>query len=371
MTSLFTTEIAHKLRLIRETLAESGAAGLRLRGTDWFSWATAGATHTVVLAAETGVAEVLVTAEGAWMITDEIEAPRFKDEELPGREDPAGGYQLFAHPWADATARDAFVRDATGGGKVLSDRPTSTEAAIPSILISHKRILLPTEIDRYRQVGRLASAAMTEVLTQAQPNWTEDRLAGAGAAALWERGLHPALTLAAGARRLPLYRHPTPTQEAIGQLAMLVFCARGQGLVISLTRFVYFGGMSPEQAKLHQQIREVEAVALDHSQPGASLDQVYGAIAQAYTQQGYPNAIREHHQGGTAGYAPREVVATPATSDRLAANMVIAWNPSLPGSKIEDTFVIQADGSLENLSLDPNWQTVDVNGRARPVPLER
>lgn len=49
---------------MRSALAETRAAGVRLRGTDWFSWATAGANHTVVLAAETGVAEVFVTARG-------------------------------------------------------------------------------------------------------------------------------------------------------------------------------------------------------------------------------------------------------------------------------------------------------------------
>jgi hypothetical protein len=75
---------------------------------------------------------------------------------------------------------------------------------------------------------------MTEVLQAAQPTWTEYQLAGAGAEALWSRGLHPALTLVAGERRLPLYRHATPTGEKIGRQAMLVFCARGYGLYANL-----------------------------------------------------------------------------------------------------------------------------------------
>jgi hypothetical protein len=369
----YAAEIAHKLKLMRAALSD-GVTGLRLRGTDWFSWATAGATHTVLLAAETGAAEILVTAEGAWLLTDEIEAQRFIDEELPGRDESAGGYKLFAHPWADSTARKAFVQEVTGGGKILSDKPSAssdfTELPIPASLITHKRVMMPSELERYRLVGRLASEAMTEVLLEAQPDWTEYQLAGAGARAMWTRGLHPALTLAAGEKRLPLYRHPIPKQEALGRVAMLVFCARGYGLVASLTRFVCFGGLSSEQAKLHQQVREVEAATLDASKPGVSLREVYGAIAQAYTQQGYPQAIQEHHQGGTAGYLAREVIATPTSTDSLAENMVLAWNPSLPGAKVEDTFVI-SNGSLENLTLDPNWQSTDVNGRARPLPLER
>jgi Xaa-Pro aminopeptidase len=230
--------------------------------------------------------------------------------------------------------------------------------------------MLPSEIDRYRQTGKLASAAMTEVLSQAQPNWTEYQLAGAGAEALWARGLHPALTLAAGDRRLPLYRHPLPTEEAIGRQAMLVFCARGYGLIVSLTRFVCFGSLPEPDRKLHRCIAEIEAVALNHSQIGTALNAVYTALTRAYEQQGYPNAIREHHQGGTAGYGAREVVATPETGDRLAANMVLAWNPSIPGAKIEDAFVLNPDNSLENLSFDTQFPHTEIAGRLRPIPLE-
>jgi hypothetical protein len=32
--------------------------------------------------------------------------------------------------------------------------------------------------------------------------------------------------------------------------------------------------------------------------------------------------------------------------------------------------VILQDGKLENLTFDPNWPSVEVEGRLRPVPLE-
>lgn len=356
-------EVSEKLNWLRQSLAATGTAGIRLRGTDWFSWATAGAAHTVLLTAETGVAEVLVTPEGAWILTDAIEAQRLQDEEI------SSPFAWAVHPWAEADQREAFVREVTATGQVLSDRPTLAEAALPTSLLARKRTLLPTELDRYRQVGQLASAAMTEVLTQAQPDWTEYQLAGAGAAALWTRGLHPALTLVAGERRLPLYRHATPTQERIGRVAMMVFCARGFGLYANLTRFVYFGQPSAAQNELHRQVREVEAVALEHSQIGTPLNQIYTALQQAYAQQGHPQAIVEHHQGGTTGYLAREIVANPSTLDRLMENTAIAWNPSLAGAKVEDTFVLNQSGSLENLTLDANWPTVDVAGHQRPLPL--
>jgi Xaa-Pro aminopeptidase len=182
--------------------------------------------------------------------------------------------------------------------------------------------------------------------------------------------MHPAVTLVAGERRLPLYRHATATGEAIGRQAMMVFCARGYGLFANLTRFVSFGALGDEHAKLHRHVQEIEAQVLNLCQPGTSLDAVYHALNQAYEQHGYPHAILEHHQGGTTGYLAREIVATPTTTDTLAENIAVAWNPSLRGAKIEDTFVILNDGKLENLTFDPNWPSVEVEGRLRPIPLE-
>jgi Xaa-Pro aminopeptidase len=369
-------ECQQKLEWLRTCLRETGAAGIRLRGTDWFAWATAGGSNTVLLTAETGVAEVLVTAQGAWILTDTIEAQRLQDEEVPSPGDLAQDiFDLAVSPWAEPAQRESFVQAVTAGGKILSDRPSSSspehpESPLPASLIQHKRTLLPSERDRYRYVGRLASEAMTEVLSQAKPDWSEYQLAGAGAAALWKRGLHPALTLAAGERRLPIYRHPTATQAPLGQIAMMVFCARGFGLYANLTRFVCFGNLTAKQSELHRQVREIEAAALDQCRAGTSLIQVYDTLKQTYEQQGYPQAIAEHHQGGTTGYLAREVVATPSTNDQLQADMAIAWNPSLPGAKIEDTFVLQAEGGLENVTFDPKWPSVEIAGRSRPVPLE-
>ncbi|MEH2298885.1 MAG: M24 family metallopeptidase [Nostoc sp.] len=357
-------EVSKKLELIRQTLGETEVQGVRLRGTNWFAWATGGASSTVLLTAETGVAEVLVTTEDAWILTDEIEAQRLIDEELPAN------YKLYINPWADAAARESFVRDATGGGKVISDRPVSNlEKPLPLSLQLHKRVMMSSELERYHQIGQKASVAMTEVLKAAKPTWTEYQLAGAGAEALWAKGLHPALTLVAGERRLPLYRHATATGEQIGRQAMLVFCARGYGLYANLTRFVCFGALSDERAELHSYVREIEAVVLNLCQPGTTLDAVYHALTQAYEKYGFPNAILEHHQGGTTGYLAREIVANSTTTDTLTEGIAVAWNPSLRGAKVEDTFAIRKDGKLENLTFDPNFPSVEVEGRLRPVPL--
>jgi Xaa-Pro aminopeptidase len=49
----------------------------------------------------------------------------------------------------------------------------------------------------------------------------------------------------------------------------------------------------------------------------------------------------------------------------LEAGMALAWNPSLTGAKVEDTFLLTEEGLL-NLTEDPSWPTVAVGGRERP-----
>jgi Xaa-Pro aminopeptidase len=352
------TEAAAKIALLRDVLIASGAGAIRLRGIDWFAWVTAGGSSAVLLAAETGVAEVLVTRDEACVLTDEIEAERLREEEVPT------GFTFHATPWTEVELREHYVL-AAAGRPVLSDRPAGDEQPLPYRLRHRRMVLTTNEHERYRELGRDAAAAMSEVMRLARPDWTEYQLAGAGAQALWRRGIHPALVLAAGERRLPLYRHATPSGEPVGERAMMVFCARRHGLYANLTRFVTFGKAPPEQLEL----MEVEATGLAAVVPGNSLAAVYHALAQAYRHAGRENAIREHHQGGITGYLAREIVATPSTATELETGMAFAFNPSFKGIKIEDTFLLGPAG-LENLTYDPAWPAVEVQGRMRPLWLE-
>ena len=353
-------EIVDKLAVMRRWLAASGAVALRLRSVDWFAWATGGASNAVLLAQETGVAELLITAADAYVLTDEIEAQRLQEEEV------GAGWTWQIVPWAQPGAREHFVARVAGGGMLLSDRPAPHEQSLPDEARAERFVLHATEHQRYREVGRLAAAAMSEALHIARPHWSEYELAGAGARALWTRGLHPALVLAAGESRLSRYRHPLPSAAPLGRCAMLVFCARQFGLYANLTRFVSF---EPQSGPHDDAIMALEAAALNECRDGRPLSAIYQALAGAYAQMGQPDAIHEHHQGGITGYLARELLATADTRLPIRNGMALAFNPSLRGSKIEDTFLL-VDNKLENLTFDPSWPSRLVDGRLRPTSLE-
>ncbi|MFL6634645.1 MAG: M24 family metallopeptidase [Massilia sp.] len=360
-------EVAGKLALLRAALTEAGAQAIRLRGADWFAWATAGGDAAVLLAADCGVAEVLVTRDEAVILTDAIEAERLRLEQVPP------GFTFHIAPWAETELRETYVLGAATGGVVLSDHPRlnngASEQPLPASLRLRRMVLLPAEQARYRALGVDAAAAMSDALRAARPEWTELELAAAGAQALWRRGIQPALVLAAGARRLPLFRHPVPTNEPLGARAMLVLCARRHGLVASLSRGVAFSALTDDERNAQADLLQVEATGLDAVRPGQSLAAVYHALEAAYRHANRPDAIREHHQGGITGYQAREIVASPSTATGIETGMAFAFNPSFAGMKVEDTFLLGANG-LDNLTLDASWPATTIQGRARPAWLE-
>ncbi|HEX8704388.1 MAG TPA: M24 family metallopeptidase [Myxococcaceae bacterium] len=358
------SELQTKLATVRKALERHGLGAVRLRGVDWFAWATCGGSNVVLLTTDMGVAEVLITREGAWVLTDAIEAPRMKEEEVPT------GLTVWSAPWQEGQRREAFIDAERRGAPVASDRPMGSEVPLPADLVDARHTMLPEELERYRALGRDAAEAMTEVMLAAKSEWTGWQLAGAGAEALWARGIHPALTLVGEERRLPLHRHATASKEKLGGRAMLVFCARRHGLFANLTRFVYFRQPSAEERRLVMDVAKVEAAGFRASRPGTTLGQVYADMVAAYAACGHPGAENFHHQGGSCGYGARDDVAVPGSKVVIQPRNAMAWNPSLPGAKIEDTIVV-SDQGLEILTVDPRWPTFQVEGRARPELLVR
>ncbi len=195
---------------------------------------------------------------------------------------------------------------------------------------------------------------------------TEAELAASASEQMISSGIWPVVILVGGEERLPRYRHPMPRDgAALGGRAMLVLCARRYGLIANLTRFVYFREPTAEERRLTDAVGRVEAAAFDATRTGSTLGAAYGAIAAAYAAEGFAGADRDHHQGGTCGYRTREEVATVTSTTEIYDRSAFAWNPSLPGAKIEDTVVVSGDG-LEILTSDPGWPVVQYGGRPRP-----
>jgi antitoxin VapB len=164
----------------------------------------------------------------------------------------------------------------------------------------------------------------------------------------------PIVILIATDERIYNFRHPLPTNKKMDKYAMLVLCGRMDGLVCSLTRLVHFGPLPDELNEKAEAVSYVDAVMIAATRPGRAVNEVFQIGKAAYAQRGFADEWQLHHQGGLAGYDPREFVATDSVDVPIRSGQVYAWNPSITGCKSEDTILVAEDGN-EILSAIAGW----------------
>jgi antitoxin VapB len=134
---------------------------------------------------------------------------------------------------------------------------------------------------------------------------------------------------------------------------MLNLCARKWGLAVSITRFVHFGAPSQQLIDGFAACAKVNASLLHASRAGVTSAELFAVAGQAYRDAGFPGEEELHHQGGPTGYKEREWVASPHGRQVLTSTETLAWNPSIRGTKTEDTSLLQ-NGSIEILTQTPS-----------------
>jgi Xaa-Pro aminopeptidase len=349
---------AIKRRRVLDILDAKGKDSLLLTTNTALTWYLDGGRVHISLAGDP-VAALLVDRDGDHLVTFNNEAGRIAAEELPA------GVALHSVPWY-ANLHEAAAAVGTAAASGSAPLP---EAEVTAELRAARQQLLPAESARYARLSAEVAAIMTDVLSAARPETTEFELASALAARVVAAGAEPLVLLCNGSGRSE-FRHPLATHSPLGRRAMAVVCARRDGLVANITRWVRFDAGTSEERDAEARIAAVEADIFDATVPGARLDRIFGEIQAAYTRHGFgAGQWEQHHQGGPAGYAGRDPRVTAAATDTVVLNQAFTWNPSGPAVKIEDTVQLTESG-LQVLTVDPRWPVATVNGLARPVALE-
>lgn len=362
-------EIGEKERRIREFLKRNGLKGLLLKRQANFSWLTGGGLNLVGITTELGVASLLITTEEKFVLTSNIEAPRLTLEEKLEEQ----GFLLKIFPWHEEQEA-ALVAALMDGGPLGAD-VTFPEARPMAEEIARLRYsLTPEEIQRYRWLGEKVSSALEKTLLETQKGEKECEVVGRLSAELWKERIDPVTLMAAADERVFLFRHPIPSERKIEQYLMVSVNARKWGLIVSLTRFLHFGKI-PEP--LHRKYRAnvlIDCVFMAGTQPGILAREVLQKGIAAYEKLGYPEEWKLHHQGGSIGYTGRDYRTGFATPDIIQRNQAFTWNPSITGTKSEDTILATLAGPepITKPLLFPRF-TVEAEGLqfVRPDILEK
>ena len=358
-------EAEQRIKNIREWMAGKQLDGLYLRRVSSFAWATCGAASYVNTASTHGDASLLITSHDQFLVTNNIEAPRLEKEERL----KAQGWRFIHNPWYE---RIDQIGNLTRGMRLAADSNCTGAIDVSEDLARLRACLSPEEGDRFRSLGRLCAEAMDATVRSIRPGQTEFQIAAQLDAETRQRGAQPTVNLVAVDERIFWFRHPLPTAKTLERYAMLVLCGRFRGLVCSITRLVHFGPLPDEIQNKALAVATIDAALITATRPKRILGEVFQIAVEQYAQAGYPDEWQLHHQGGPAGYEPREYTALPGATEQVVSGQVYAWNPSITGTKSEDTILVGENGN-EVLTAIPGWpvQKVELDGQVfeRPAIL--
>jgi len=326
-----------------------------------FAWLTGG-DNVVDRTAETGVAAAGYDGDEVTVLTSNIEADRLRAEELPD------SVAVQSFEWYDSTLAEAVAAESPTPAAADFDVPGFTQLSGATV----RQPLADGDTERYRSLGETVAGSVEELCRSVAPETTERAAAAQLRGRLAEQGVETPVVLVGGGQRAPAYRHLTPTETAIGEYAIVSVTAQRWGLFASCSRTVAFDPPSWLEERQTAAAR-VEATALATTRAagtsGGDAGAVFEAIRAAYDAVGWSGEWRNHHQGGAAGFAGREWIATPGGEEAVTLPMAYAWNPTVEGAKSEDT-VLVTEGGYERLTAG-EWPTETVTAVGSDEQFER
>ncbi len=364
-------EIAEKTERLMSLMAAENLGGVLVGAQHNFAWLTGGGTNGVDGSRDPGVVSLFIRRDGRrFLLANNIEVRRLLVEELDGQD-----YEPIEFSWEDEKADPTIVarRAAAlveGGQLIGSDVPLGDGVrVIENLLLRARCRLTDAEVERLRVLARDAGRAIGEMTRALEPGDSEQEIVRRASDALAAHGARAVVALAAADERLKLFRHPVPTDKRWERVAMIAVCARRGGLTVSLTRIVCAGDVPNGLRDRTRATAEVNARLFAATRPGVTGRELYEVAALSYSAVGFPGEQHLHHQGGAIGYRTREWVAHPRSQERVENRGAFAWNPSITGTKVEETAIVLND-SIEVITASPDWprESVSIDGREYILP---
>jgi Xaa-Pro dipeptidase len=355
--SILSSEINEKRDRVVEYLDQQNLAAVLLGSQHNFAWITAGANNGIDLTREAGSAWVLITPEKLYLLANNIEMSRLLAEEVGEK-----SFEPVEFDWvADKTDPEFLIKKArslVGSSKEIGyDLPSAAFRYIDGSFSSLRYSLTADEVARYREWGADLGRAIGDLVKELKPGQTESEIARLANNAVLSCNGRPVVTLVAADERIGQYRHPVPGCKRWEKLLMVVVGARRHGLSVSLSRIICNGEIPSEIHERTVANAEVNAFILSETRLGAVASDIFSSIVIAYREAGFEGEERLHHQGGACGYRSRDWVAHPNSDEIVQKWQAFAWNPSITGTKVEETCIATPDG-VEIISASPRWPLI-------------
>ena len=360
------SEIEIKTERLQKMLLRENLGGGLINSQNNFAWLASGKSSGIDLSKENGACFLLVRKDGKrFILANNIEMRRFLTEEISGED-----FEPIEYAWQDEKSSGDFVvkkaKSLLGDNEnLVSDLFLHNEVRPIENLISPCRYsLTEIEIERYRKLGKDAGRAMANGIQTINPGETEIEIARKTRNELAKFNIGSVVTLVGADSRIEKFRHPIPTKNLWKKILLIVVCARREGLTANLSRIICVGAVPDELRRRTEAAAYVFARMLDATKTGAVGAEIYKITADSYAEKGFEDEINLHHQGGATGYKTRDWVIHPASNETVFPNQAFAWNPSITGTKAEETALV-LENEVEIITSTPDFPSVsvEINGK--------
>ncbi|MBX7170965.1 MAG: M24 family metallopeptidase [Pyrinomonadaceae bacterium] len=351
-------ELEEKTERLLQMLKGENLGGVLLNSQHNFAWLTGGKNNGVDLSQANGVSSLLIRNDGKrFLIANKIEMPRMLAEEVSEKD-----FEPIEFDWQADKINGSFVPETAQ--KLLDGKPLATDLfynpnfrVVEGLIAKCRYQLTANEIERFRKLGKDAGQVLGGIFEKIETGQTEKEIANVVRYELGKFGINSVVTLVAADERIKNFRHPIPTQNVWKKNLMIVVCAKRDGLIASLSRICSVGKLSDDLRKRTDAVGQVHANIMHATRIGATGKQIFEVIKNAYSDAGFQGEETKHHQGGAAGYKTRDWVAHSESSEQVHLNQAFAFNPSITGTKSEETFLVTENG-IEIITASPEFPQI-------------
>ena len=347
-------------------LAEHKLGGVLINSQHNFAWLSCGKSNGINLSSENGACFLLVRNDGRkFVLVNNIEMPRLLSEEISAED-----FEPIEFAWQEEKASGDFVvekaKSLLSENKNLASDLFLHKEIIPieNLISACRYSLTEAEIERYRKLGKDAGKAIGNAIKSINAGETEIEIGRKTRNKLAKFNINSVVTLVGADERIEKFRHPIPTENIWKKVLLIAVCAKREGLIANLSRIVCIGEIPSEVNRKTEAAAYVFAKLLSETKPEKSGAQLYEMAANAYAEKKFADEINLHHQGGATGYKTRDWVIHPQSNEKVFLNQAFAWNPSITGTKAEETALLIND-EIKLLTQTPDFPSISIEIEGR------
>jgi Xaa-Pro dipeptidase len=331
---------------IRDWMGKKNYDGVILGRRDSYAWITRGAENHVVTNSQVGAAYYVITRDEVRLVADSSDAKRVGREQNPLKG------EVIQVPWYDSVEKK--LEKMVTSERFVSDMGIAGTKNVLNELIALRMILSEEEKSDYGEIGAACAEVVEHICKNAKPGETEQMIAARLKARCIEKGISPDCVLVGADSRIIDYRHPMPTDKTIEKSLMVVLGGEKQGLNVSMTRMVYFTKIPQDIEERYEKTQYIFACMQTMMKEGISYQEYMEDLIKLYEDAGWGDEWKQHHQGGPTGYQCREWILRPELDAKMHNNQAYAWNPTIKGTKCEETTILEEQGII-TLTRTQDW----------------